>query len=398
MKYCIIIMDGAAGRPLPERDGMTCLELAKTPNLDRMAGTGRLGMTGTIPPGMEPSSSNGCMSVLGYDPEVNPAGRAAIEALSMGVPVAEGDVLFRCNLVTLKDGLMHDYSAGHISTGEAQRIVETLNRELGSDTLHFYPGLNYRHILKISGSEETLAAECTPPHDIPGQPAAENRPRGRGSEFLDGLMRRSEDILRDHPVNRERRERGEATADTIWLFWGSSTPPPMSPFSQRYGVKAAVTSAVDVIRGLAQMLEIDILEIPGVTDGLDNDYTAQIEGALASLADYDLAVVHIEAPDEEGHHGSIDRKVEAIQRIDTEVMSRVRAWKEDGLRVLVMPDHPTPLEIRTHSGDPVPFMLWGEGFSPNGAVRFTETEAAKTGLSVERAYTIMGMVTGKGEE
>jgi 2,3-bisphosphoglycerate-independent phosphoglycerate mutase len=398
LKYCVIIMDGAAGRPLPDRGGRTCLELAVTPSLDAMAGTGMLGMTGTIPPGMEPSSSNGCMSVLGYDPAAYPIGRAAIEARSMGVPVSEGEVLFRCNLVTIRDGLMHDYSAGHISNEEAGRIIQTLNEELGGDSLHFYPGLNYRHILKIAGREDTLKAECTPPHDIPGRPAIDYRPRGEGSGFLDGLMKQSEEILRDHPVNRERKARGESTADTIWLFWGSGRPPALPAFRQSYGLKASVTSAVDVIRGLAQMMGMDILEIPGVTDGLDNDFSAQINGALDSLADYDLTVVHIEAPDEEGHHGSADRKIEAVERIDADVISRVVSREKAGLRVLVMPDHPTPIEIRTHSAGPVPFLVWGEGISSNGAARFTETAAAATGLSIERAHTIMDMVTGRGKK
>ena len=395
MKYCVIIMDGAAGRPLPEYGVRTCLELANTPNLDGLTSTGVLGMTHTIPTGMEPSSSNGCMSVLGYDPTIYPVGRAAIEATSLGIPIDEGDVLFRCNLISVKDGRMHDYSAGHIGNEEAQRIIADLNNQLGSDSIIFFPGLNYRHILKLRGYEETLEAECTPPHDISEKLVDEYPPKGPGSDFLNNLMKQSEDILRNHPVNIERKARGESTADTIWLFWGSGKPPKMPSFKEEYGLRASVTSAVDVICGLAMMLGIDILEIPGVTDGLDNDFSGQISGALESLEEYDLTVVHIEAPDEEGHHGSVDNKREAIQRIDTEVISRLNSWKNDNLRVLVMPDHPTPIEIRTHSNDPVPFLMWGEGFSSNGGSRFTETEAAKTCLSIDPAYTIMKKLTGK---
>ncbi len=395
MKYCVIIMDGAAGLPLPEHGGRTCLELAKTPNLDIMVRVGTLGTARTIPEGMEPSSSNGCMSVLGYNPKTYRIGRAAIEAKSLGIPVEEGDVLFRCNLVTVKGGKMHDYSAGHIGNEEAKRIIDDLNSQLGSDAVTFYPGLNYRHILKIKGGKETLMAECTPPHDIPWRAVDEYRPKGRGSDFLNDLMRKSEEVLRNHPVNTERKARGEATADTIWLFWGSDKAPEMPAFRQSYGLKASVTSAVDVIRGLAMMLDIDILEIPGVTDGLDNDFSGQINGALESLEEYDATVVHIEAPDEEGHHGLVDDKIRAIERIETDVISRLISWKEDSLRVLVMPDHPTPIEIRTHSGEPVPFLLWGEGFSSNGASRFTEVEAAKTGLSIDPAYNIMKKLAGK---
>ena len=389
-------MDGAAGLPLPEHGGRTSLELAETPNLDMLASTGILGMTQTIPTGMEPSSSNGCMSVLGYDPAAYPVGRAVIEATSLGIPVDEGEILFRCNLITVKDGKMHDYSAGHIGNEEARRIITDLNNQLGSDTVTFFPGLNYRHILKIKDRGDILNAECTPPHDIPGRLVDEYRPKESGSDFLNNLMIQSEDILRNHPVNVERKARGESTADTIWLFWVSDKAPEMPSFRESYKLGASVTSAVDVIRGLAMMLEIEILEIPGITDGLDNDFTAQIEGALASLERCDLTVVHIEAPDEEGHHGSVDKKVEAIQRIDTDVINTLASWKNDRLRVLVMPDHPTPIEIRTHSGDPVPFLLWGEGFSSNGGSRFTETEAVKTGLSIDPAYTIMKRLTGKG--
>lgn len=389
-------MDGAAGRPLPDRGGLTSLALAETPNLDRMAGSGMVGMTDTIPEGMEPSSSNGCMSVLGYNPAAYPVGRAAIEGISMGIPVAEGEVLFRCNLVSVKDHRMHDYSAGHISTEEAVLIMDSLNRELGSDTVQFFPGLNYRHILKLKDKEYTLGAECTPPHDIPGGSIEENRPRGEGSDFLNALMKKSEAVLREHPVNMARRERGESTADTIWLFWGSARAPDIPSFRTQYGLDASVTSAVDVIRGLARMIDIDILEIPGVTDGLDNDFSAQVTGALDSLDTCDLTVVHIEAPDEEGHAGSAEHKIEAIHRIDEEVISKVLSWNRDGLRVLVMPDHPTPIEIRTHSADPVPFLIWGDGVSLNGASRFTETEAERTGLYLNGAFNIMNRLTGKG--
>ncbi|NLE08853.1 MAG: cofactor-independent phosphoglycerate mutase [Dehalococcoidales bacterium] len=397
MKYCVVIMDGAAGRPLTDHGGLTSLELAVTPNLDTMAKTGMLGMTATIPQGMEPSSSNGCMSVIGYNPDTYRTGRAAIEALSLGIPVEEGDILFRCNLVSVKKGIMHDYSAGHISTPEAKAMIRTLNEKLGNEIVEFYPGLNYRHILKIKGREDVLLAECTPPHDISGRTVEEYRPKGPGSEFLDDLMRKSEEILKDHPINRARRIVGDPTADTIWLFWGSARAAGMPSFRKKYGLKASVTSAVDVIRGLATMLDIEILEIPGVTDGMDNDFTGQAEGALKSLDNNDLTFIHVEAPDEEGNAGSAVKKAEAIHRIDTEVISRVMALGRENVSVLVMPDHPTPVEIRTHSSDPVPFMLWGRDFSANGASRFTEKEAAKTGLSVADAYTIMNRLTGKGQ-
>jgi len=395
MKYCVVILDGASGLPLPQRGGKTCLELAHTPNLDAVARHGMLGLARTVPPGMEPSSSCACISILGYDSRRYLPGRAGIEARSLGIDVDEGEVVFRCNLMAARDGRMWDYSAGHISSGEAEQLIAALNRSLGDDSIHFYPGVSYRHIVKLKGHEDSLGAICTPPHDIPDQPIDQFLPRGQGSAFLQELMRRSEAVLRGHPVNQERISRGDKPATMIWLFWGSGPLPQVPSFRQLYGISGAVTTAVDLLRGLARMIGMDVLEIPGVTDGLDNDYAAQAAGALQALDNYDLVVVHIEAPDEAAHAGEIDAKVAAIQKIDEEVIRRLRSWRRDELRLLVMPDHPTPIHIRTHSPDPVPFMLWGHGFTASGAGGFTEAEAKGTGLFIEEGYTIMGKLTGK---
>jgi len=389
MKYIVLIIDGASGLPLPERGGKTCLELAPTPNLDAMAQEGILGMARTVPEGMEPSSACACMSLFGYDPQLYYRGRASIEARSMGIPVEEGEVVFRCNLVAVRDGKMFDYSAGHIGTDEAKQLIDALNESLGDDRVRFYPGISYRHILKIMGREDTLSAVCTPPHDIPGKPVGEFLPHGTGSDLLLELMRSSEDVLREHPVNAERKARGDVAPDTIWLFWGSGKLPEMPAFKKLYGLDAVMTSGVDLLGGLAQMVGMGVLDIPGVTDGPDNDFAAQINGALEAIKKNDMAVVHIEAPDEAAHGGSIDGKVEAIRRIDEEVVSRLRTWRGDSLRLLVAPDHPTPIEIRTHSADPVPFMLWGEGFTKNGAAGFSEAEAVKTSLYIDPGYNIM---------
>ena len=390
MKYCVLIIDGAAGLPLPERGGKTCLELAYTPNLDVMAQEGILGLVRTVPVGMEPSSACACMSVLGYDPRIYYRGRAAIEARSMGIAVGGGDVVFRCNLVAIRDGKMWDYSSGHISTGEAQALIAALDESLGNDQIHFYPGVSYRHICKLKGREDTLLATCTPPHDIPGKPIDEFLPHGQGSELLRDLMARSEVVLREHPVNIERRSRGDIPATMIWLFWGSGKVTDMPAFKQVFGLEAAITSGVDLLGGLARMVGMEVLDIPGVTDGLDNDYAAQAAGALKALDEHDLVVIHIEAPDEAAHAGLIDDKIEAIQRVDEEVVSRVRSWRPGKLRALIMPDHPTPIKIQTHSPAPVPFMLWGAGFTANGGKRFTEAEAKSTGFFIDEGYNIMG--------
>jgi 2,3-bisphosphoglycerate-independent phosphoglycerate mutase len=389
LKYCVVIMDGSAGWDLPERNNQTCLGLAETPNLDAIARESKVGLTRTVPPGMEPSSACACMSVLGYDPTVYYRGRSAIEAKSMGIPIAPGEIVFRCNLVTVKDGKMLSYSAGYISTPEAREIIESVDRQLGSDIIHFYPGVSYRHILKVKGHKEALKTVCTPPHDISNKPIADYLPRGSGSKFLKDLMKRSEDILKDHPVNIARKDRGEIPATTIWLFWSSGQIPEMPSFQQFYGLNAAMTSAVDLLRGLAKMAGMTILEIPGITDSLDNDFAAQANGALKALNDHDLVVIHIEAPDEAGHAGSIEKKVEAIEKIDHEVIKRLRSWQDDSLRVLVMPDHPTPIKTQTHNNEPVPFLMWGPGFSTNGAKRFTEKDANYTKFVIDNGYDVM---------
>ncbi len=395
MKYLVLIIDGAAGLPLPERGGRTCLELARTPNLDEMASEGFAGLVRTVPPGMEPSSACACMSVLGYDPTVYYRGRASIEALSLGIDIDNREVVFRCNLVNIEDGKMRDYSAGHIPSDEAKEIIATLNEELGSDDVIFYPGVSYRHILKLRGREDTLQAICTPPHDIPGKPVAGFLPEGEGSDFLRDLMARSEDVLSGHEINVARRDRSDMPVTSIWLFWGSGELPAMPSFKEVYGLDAALTSGVDLLKGLAKMANMEVLDIRGVTDGPDNDNAAQIKGALKALEKCDLAVVHIEAPDEAAHGGLIDEKTEVIRKIDEEVVGRLRAWRGDDLRVLVMPDHPTPIQLRTHSADPVPFLIWGEGIEANGAKRFTEAEAGRTGVFIEEGYNIMGRLVGR---
>jgi 2,3-bisphosphoglycerate-independent phosphoglycerate mutase len=394
MKYIVLIIDGAAGLPIPEKGGKTCLELARTPNLDAMAAQGALGLVRTVPPGMEPSSACACMSVMGYDPVIYYKGRASIEAKSLGIDIGVGEVVFRCNLVSVSEGMMQDYSAGHIATAEAAKIIKALNEKLGSRDVIFYPGVSYRHILKLKGHEDTLKAKCTPPHDIPGKPVKESLPQGAGSDFLRDLMGRSETLLRSHQINVARRQRGDVPVTTIWLFWGSGQVPEMPAFKKSYGLNAAMTSGVDLLRGLAKMAAMEILNIKGVTDGPDNDNAAQAVGALEALKKNGLVVVHIEAPDEAGHGGFIDEKINAIEKIDKEVISRLRDYRGD-LRVLVMPDHPTPITVRTHTADPVPFLLWGKGINANGAVRFTESEAKRTGVFVEEGYKIMGKLVGK---
>ncbi|MBE0430788.1 MAG: cofactor-independent phosphoglycerate mutase [Dehalococcoidia bacterium] len=392
MKYCVIIIDGASDWPMADHGGRTCLELAHTPNMDAMAREGVVGLVRTVPPGMEPSSAIACMSVLGYDPHEHYRGRSAIEARGMGLSIEEGEVVFRCNLVAVRDGHMWSYSSGAISTEEARPLIASLNEELGDGRIRFYPGVSYRHICKIKEEENAILASCTAPHDIHDKAIEEFLPMGPGSELLRDLMARSERILGEHPVNIARRTRGDIPATMIWLFWGSGKLSDMPSMKEVYGLDAALTSAVDVMRGLARMTGIQTLDIPGVTGDLDNDYSAQAVGALEALERYDLAVIHVEATDEAAHAGLAAEKIEAIQRVDEEIATRLRRWDKDALRVLILPDHSTPVEVQTHVADPVPFVLWGAGSMPASrgrAQRFTEAEARGTGVFIDQGHRIM---------
>jgi len=395
MKYGVIIMDGAAGWPLPERNNRTCLELARKPNLDSLAREGVVGLVRTVPEGMEPSSAIACLSVLGYDPKVYYRGRSGIEARSLGIPLEKGEVTFRCNLVAVKDGRMWSYNCGDIKDTDSHPLINAVQARLGGERFRFHPGVGYRHILVIKDGKEALGADCTPPHDIPDKPIKDYLPRGPGSGILRDLMMRSQDVLKDHPVNRARQSRGEVPASMIWLFWPSAEIPDLSPFQKRFGLRAAMTSGVDLLRGLAKMAGLTVLEIDGVTAGLDNDYATQAEGALKALKDHDLVVVHVESPDESGHAGRIDDKIASIEAIDREVIGRFMSFaKKKDWRLLIMPDHPTPIAIRTHCPDPVPFVVWGEGFPASGARSYSEADGEKSGVFIEAGHTLMDRFAG----
>jgi 2,3-bisphosphoglycerate-independent phosphoglycerate mutase, archaeal form len=329
------------------------------------------------------------MSVLGYDPARYYGGRGPIEAMALGIDLEPRQAALRCNLVTVAEGLMRSYAAGHIPSEEAQVLIAAVQAELGDARVAFHPGVGFRNIMTIREGCDVAETRCTGAHDIPEQPIAEHLPVGPGADLLCDLMERSKAVLADHPINRARVARGELPATQIWLFWPGLQPVPLPAFRDYYGHRAAVTTAVDLLRGLARQAGIDMLDIPGVTDGGDNDYVGQMRGALAALADHDVVVVHVEAPDEAGHSGDAGAKVTAIEQVDALMVPQVTALGAD-VRLMVLPDHPTPLAIRTHTAEPVPFVLWGPGFAPNGAHSFSETSATATGLVVPVGYELMG--------
>lgn len=396
MKYVVIILDGAAGYPLPDYGDRTTLELAQTPHLDQMAAEGELGLVRTVPEGMEPSSACACLSLLGYDPLVYYSGRAGIEAVGMGLDVKEDEVVFRANLVTILEGRMRSHSGGYIASKEVRGLISSLNEHLGRDAI-LYPGEGYRNLLKLKGHPETLRAECTPPHDIPDQPVEKYLPHGEGSEVLRNIMRQAATVLAPHPINEARIRRGELPANNIWLFWGSRGMPPLPSFRQSFGLKAALTSGVDLLRGLGRVMGVKVLTIPGVRGDLENDYAAQVQGTISALGDYELVVVHIEAPDEAGHSGDVEAKVTAIEDADRVVIADLLELKEP-LRIMVAVDHPTPVMVRTHVARPVPFLLWGPGFRGQRGVRFCERHAEEASLFISPGYKLMSRFIGRGEE
>jgi 2,3-bisphosphoglycerate-independent phosphoglycerate mutase len=336
------------------------------------------------------------MSILGYDPVADYVGRGAIEAASMGIELTPGQVALRMNLVSIEDGVMKSYSAGGISTDESTAIVREIAPLIDDGVFKVYPGVAYRHILVVEGHPELLETSYTPPHDISDRPVAAYLPSGPGSELLAGLMDRVRPALAHSEVNRRRRDMTGFAATDIWPFWPGEAPRGLSPFAEKWGVSAAMSSGVDLLNGLAVLTKIDRIDIPGVTSGPDNDYAAQADGALAALDDHDLVVIHVESPDEEGHAGDARGKVAAIEAIDSLVMSAVRARALQGdVRILAMPDHPTPVETKTHVGEPVPFILWGPGLAHNGATSYSETSAEKTGYVLDPGRLVMPGLLGR---
>jgi len=393
MKYVVLILDGAAGWPLEELGSRTTLGAAKTPNLDALVAVGMLGLAQTVPTGAEPSSSAACTSILGYDPVADYVGRGAIEAASLGIALAPDEVALRLNLVHVADGRMVSYACGHIATEESRAIVGELQEALGDGTFRFYPGVAYRHILVVKGHPELVDLAYTPPHDISDQTIVGRRPAGDGAGLLLDLQDRARPVLAASPVNAARIARGDLPATEVWPFWPGTAPAGLKPFAEVRGVRAALTSGVDLLNGLAVLFGIDRLAIAGVTDGADTDYAAQIAGALEALDDHDLVIVHVESPDEEGHAGDVAGKIAAIEAIDREMASVLRD-RIGEIRVLAMPDHPTPIELKTHVGEPVPFLLAGPGITPNAGAEFREFVAASTGLVVDPGHRVMDLLLG----
>ncbi|PQV42841.1 cofactor-independent phosphoglycerate mutase [Methanohalophilus euhalobius] len=378
MKHIVLIGDGMADYPIRELGDKTVLEAADIPNMDRMALEGINGLATNVPDGMPAGSDVANMSILGYDPAKHYSGRAPLEAASMGIELDKNDVAFRCNLITIENGNILDHSGGHISTEEASQLMQAIEDELSGDVL-FYPGISYRHLMVAQFGAEAI---CTPPHDVIENPASNHMPMRDSAEKLEELIRASWDILSEHPVNKKRIEEGKRPANSIW-FWGQGYAPSMPSFEEMYGLKAAVISAVDLIKGLGICGGMDVIEVPGATGYLDTNYVGKAEYALETLKDHDIVFVHVEAPDEAGHMGSLEAKIQAVEDFDSKVVGTILEGIDkmsEECNVLVLPDHPTPIVVRTHTPDPVPFVIYPSFNKDADIVKTYSEDAAADGI------------------
>ena len=383
MKHIIILGDGMADHPLPQLGGRTLLQAARTPWMDLLARQGRNGRLVTVAPGFHPGSEVANMSVLGYDLPTVYEGRGPLEAASIGVDLAPGDMAMRCNLVCLEGDLLKNHSAGHITTEEADTLIRFLQERLGDERVHFYTGVQYRHLLVIRGGDKRL--DCTPPHDVPLQPWRPLLPKAecpeaqQTADLLDMLILRSQDLLRDHPLNKQRIAQGKDPANSIWP-WSPGYRPQMEPFSARFPQvrSGAVITAVDLIRGIGRYAGLRRIDVPGATGLYDTNYEGKVRAALDALRTDDFVYLHIEASDEAGHEGDIALKRRTIEDLDRRVVGpvyeAVKDWPEP-VAIAVLPDHPTPCEVRTHTAEPVPFLVWHPGIEPDAVQTFDEVAA-----------------------
>lgn len=405
MKYIVILGDGMADFPLEELSGGTPLSVAKKPNIDRLCAHGTLGLVRTVPQGLAPGSDVANLSVMGYPPARFYTGRSPLEALSIGIYLKDDDVAVRCNLVTLsdepsyEDKTMLDYSAGEISTREAQELISYVEKNLGGDGKNFYAGVSYRHCLVLHGAE--LGTRLTPPHDISDRVVGAYLPQGRYGAPLTELMKRSYDLLKDHPINRARIAAGKRPANSIWL-WGEGTRPRLEAFERQFGLKGAVISAVDLIKGIGIGAKMQVLDVAGATGTYHTDFDAKARRALSALKDgADYVYIHMEAADECGHQGDLEHKILSIELIDQKVvgyLTRELDKMGEEYRMLIMPDHPTPVKLKTHVSDPVPFVLYdSRAVKESGFDRYDEFNAKASGVYFDDCGDLIGrFVKGEG--
>lgn len=392
MKYIVLVADGMADYPLQELEGRTPLEAAHTPNMDFIARQGRLGRVKTIPQDMPAGSDVANITILGYDAHKFYTGRGPLEAANLGIELGEKDLAFRCNLVTAFEDTLVDYSAGHINSKEAAMLIKFIDQNLGSQRVKFYSGVSYRHIMVLeNGVNEGLEdLQCVPPHDITGKSISKNLPQGKNADLVIKLMQDSRRALENHEINSVRIDLKENPANMIWL-WGQGKKPAFTRFGEKYGLSGSIISAVDLIKGLGKIIGLEVINVPGATGYYDTDYKGKANAALKSLEKNDFVFLHVEAPDEAGHNGDLQEKLLAIERFDQMVVGGIlTAFKQrKNYRILVLPDHATPISLKTHTADAVCFGLFGSDITGRGFLKYSEKEAEKSDLYFENGHQLL---------
>lgn len=396
MKYLIILGDGMADEPIASLNNKTCLQAANKPSIDKVAAMGRSGLLDTIPEGFAPGSEIANMSVMGYDVPKVFEGRGSLEAASMGVAIEDGEMAMRCNLICIADGKIKNHSAGHISNEEAEELILFLQKELGSERVNFFSGVSYRHLLKIKGGRKQL--KCTPPHDVPGTPfadvmiEAESEDAQQTADLLNDLILRSQTLLENHPVNLKRAAAGKDKANSIWP-WSPGYKPDMKTLLELYNLKSgSVISAVDLIRGIGVYAGLKVIEVEGITGLYNTNYEGKAQAAIEALRTDDFVYLHIEASDEAGHEGDVDLKIKTIEYLDERVVkpiwAEVSTWDEP-VTIAILPDHPTPCSIKTHTSNPVPFIIYRPGETPDDVMVYDEFAVEKGAYGLLRGMEFM---------
>lgn len=397
-KYAIIIPDGCADDPRAELGGRTPLQAAETPNMDRLAAEGVVGLATFVPDELPPGSDVANLGLLGNNPREFYTGRAPLEAAAQGIELGPSDWAVRCNMVTVTDGVMRSFAAGHITTEEAAALLASLQDAVDDDTVRFVPSVGYRNLMICRGTEDrpvpfSKATHFAPPHDLADKPIGDHWPCGPGCDWLCELMDRSIDVFADHPVNKKRIEAGKLPATNVWL-WGMGGRPALPSFKDSRGLAGAMITGVDLLRGIARLMGWDVIDVPGATGYFDTDYAAKGRAAIEALDDRDVVCVHVESPDEAGHDGNTSEKVKAIEAIDREIVGPIaealRAYGD--YRVLVTPDHPTPVALKTHTHGAVPWALCGTGVEPDASVRYDEPTGEASSAVFKNGWELMDFV------
>ena len=396
MKYIIFLCDGMADYPVDALGGKTPMMVAKKPNMDALCKKGETGLVKTVAEHLSPGSDVANLSVMGYDPDLYYTGRSPLEALSIGVNLKDSDVTFRANIVTLSgeenyaDKTMVDYSSGEITTAEAHELINYLKENMSYDHIDLYGGTSYRHLLVWDGGSTNVT--LTPPHDISDRKVTEYLPKGEGADILLEIMKKSHELLKNHPINLDRIARGLNPANSLWV-WGEGTKPMLSTFTEKFGIKGTMISAVDLLKGIGNGTKMDVIEVEGATGNLDTNFDGKAEAAIKAFENgTDFVYIHMEAPDECGHHGDTEGKIASIELIDEKVVKPVVDYLKscgDDFRVLITPDHPTPIALKTHVRDAIPFFIYDSRVSEGSGLDYTEENAKTTGLYIEPGYKLM---------